>query len=43
MEVPEQVCAHMERIGFKPIAIEQDISNFDTTRAVTSATASSNH
>ena len=22
-EVPEQVCSYMERVGFKPIAIEQ--------------------
>ena len=29
-EVPEQLCSHMERIGFKPIAIDQDIlSNKD--------------
>ena len=40
MEVPGQVCSHMERIGFKPIAIEQDITAL--SRAMTSATCSSN-
>ena len=24
-EVPEQVCSYMERIGFKPMAIQQDM------------------
>ena len=24
-EVPEQVCSYMERVGFKPMAIQQDM------------------
>ena len=27
-EVPGQVCAHMERIGFKPVPVAQDMSQF---------------
>lgn len=27
-EVPPQVCSHMERIGFKPQAIQVDMSQF---------------
>ena len=25
-EVPEQVCSYMERVGFKPMAIAQDLA-----------------